>query len=353
MTASPNIQCQPFGVLKSGEQALLYTLTNRNGMRVAITNFGGTVTSILVPDKNQQLGDVVLGFDTPEPYENGFGYIGALIGRFGNRIAHGRFKIDGREYEVTINDGDNHLHGGLLGFHKVLWQAQAAEMGDDLTLTLNYLSADGEEGYPGNLKVTVVYRLTQNNELYTEFAATTDAPTPINLTQHSYFNLDACGTILDHQLKINADRFTPVGEGSIPLGSQLPVANTEFDFLEFKTIGRDIAAANPQLIRARGFDHNFVLRKQANEFAVAAVVRAPLSRRQLTVKTTEPALQFYAGNFLDGSLSGKGQIYTRHSGFCLEPQHHPDAPNQPHFPNTILRPGEVYQSKMCFAFSVY
>ncbi len=346
------ISTSPFGTLSSGECATLYTLVNANGMKVCISDFGGVITQLWVPDKNGDLTDVVLGFDNVSAYETQSPYFGALIGRFGNRIAEGRFELDGQIFQLPCNDGHNHLHGGHMGFDKVLWQAEAGTEGSDVLLILKRLSPDGEQGYPGNCEVAVTYRLTDTNILYTEFSASTDAPTLVNLTQHSYFNLAGGSDVLAHQLYLNAYYYTPVREGLIPTGEVASVVGTAFDFGQVHAIGESIDQDDPQLVLAGGYDHNFVLNKtREGAFELAAKVIEPESGRCLIVKTTEPAVQFYSGNFLDGSLSGKGQNYLHRSGFCIEPQHYPDAPNHPQFPSVVLRPGEQYRSKMSFEFS--
>ncbi len=343
----------PFGTTQGGQLAQLFTLTNKQGMRVKISDFGGVITAIEAPDKNGVFADVVLGFDQLAPYESQSPYFGALIGRFGNRIARGQFELDGKVISLPLNDGSNHLHGGDVGFDKVLWQAQTEGSGDDLLLRLNYLSPAGEQGYPGNLTVEVVYRLTDNNQLFTEFSAVTDAATPVNFTQHSYFNLGATSSVLNHRLQIFADRYTPIGEGLIPTGELASVVGTPLDFSAPKAIGVDIDKACEQLNLAGGYDHNFALTKSApGAYERAAIAADAESGRVLTLYTTEPGLQFYSGNFLDGTLVGKGKTYERRGGFCLEPQHFPNSPNQPNFPETILRPGQTYCSKLCFEFSV-
>jgi aldose 1-epimerase len=340
----------PFGQLPGGAQASLFTLTNANGMVVKITDFGGIVTEIHVPDRDGVFADVALGFDTLAPYRKESPYFGALIGRFGNRIGKGRFVLDGQTVQLRINDGQNHLHGGTAGFDKVLWQASSE--GD--SLTLRYRSPDGEQGYPGTLDATVVYTLTGDNELVVRFHAVTDKATPVNLTQHSYFNLAGGGDILGHELTIDADAFVPIDAESIPTGALAPVTGTPFDFRMPRAIGERIGYPDKQLRHGSGYDHCFALNKQpaAKAMTRAAHVREPSSGRVLELFTQEPGVQFYSGNFLDGSLAGKGQAYQHRSGFCLEPQHFPDSPNQSAFPNTILRPGEVYETESRFRFSV-
>ena len=350
----------PFGTLPDGGQVTQYTLTNHNGMTIKVLDFGGIITEIHVPDRDGKLADVALGFDTLEPYLGESPYFGALIGRYGNRIAHGRFTLDGRDYVLATNDGDNHLHGGKRGFDKVLWQASV----EDDALVLRHHSPDGEEGYPGNLDATVTYRLTDDDAIAMRFRAVTDQATPLNLTQHSYFNLAGAGhgDILGHELVIDADRFVPIDATSIPLGPLAPVAGTPFDFRQPRTIGERIGQPDTQLRHGGGYDHCFVLNREVGEAAgadagarslVRAVrVREPRSGRVLELLTQEPGVQFYSGNFLDGSLQGKGHTYAYRGGFAIEPEHFPDSPNQPSYPTTILRPGEVYETESRFRFSV-
>jgi aldose 1-epimerase len=338
-----------FGALPGGAAVHQFTLTNANGLVAKILDVGGIITELHAPDRNGDFADVVLGFDTLEPYLGDSPYFGALIGRYGNRIAKGRFTLDGRTYQLPVNNGPNHLHGGTPGFDRVLWQAQARGN----TLVLAYRSADGEQGYPGTLDATVEYELTDANELVVRFFATTDQPTPVNLTQHSYFNLAGAGDILAHELTLDADRFVPIDPDSIPLGMLAPVEGTPFDFRVARPIGSRIGEADEQLRNGGGYDHCYVLNKPAQgQMTRAAHVRDPQSGRVLELFTEEPGVQFYSGNFLDGTLAGKGRTYTYRSGFCLEPQHFPDSPNQPAFPNTILRPGETYRTESRFRFSV-
>lgn len=348
---NPTISQTFFGKTPHGEEVSLFTLTNAAGMEVKITNFGGVVTAISVPDKQGKLTDVVLGFDELEPYLQDSPYFGALIGRFGNRIAKGRFELDEQTFQLATNDGDNHLHGGIQGFDKVVWSPTGCVTQTSARLELFYLSPNGDQGYPGNLQVRVTYTLTGDNALQVDYHATTDMPTPVNLTQHSYFNLAGCGDVLQHQVRIYADHFTPVDETAIPLGYLQAVADTPFDFRTDKAIGKDINCDDQQIKFGRGYDHNFVLNKsRPAELSLAVKVLEQKSGRVLEVYTTEPGVQFYTGNFLDGSLIGKGKTYTHRSGFCLEPQHFPDSPNRPEFPSTILRPGEEYVSRTVFKF---
>lgn len=333
----------------------LFTLTNSQGMEVKVTNYGAIITSIKVPDREGSLADVTLGYDDVADYINAVDkpYFGAVVGRYGNRIANGKFTIDGQEYTLATNNGPNSLHGGIIGFDKVVWDAEPT---GDNGVKLTYLAKDNEEGYPGNLTATVTYTLTEDNEIVVDYHATTDKATPVNLTQHAYFNLkgEGEGTILDHELMINADHYTPVDETLIPTGEIAPVAGTPFDFTEAKPIGRDIEQEHEQLKFGGGYDHNWVLNRPEGDdgLQLAATVYEPSSGRVLEVRTTEPGVQFYCGNFLTGVLKGKsGKPYVHRGGFCLETQHYPDSPNQPNFPNTILQPGETYESKTVFKFS--
>lgn len=347
----------PFGTLPDGRQVNQYTLANDAGMIVRILDFGGIVTQIHVPDRDGNLEDVALGFDTLDPYLGDSPYFGALIGRYGNRIAGGRFTLDGKDYRLAANDGGNHLHGGKRGFDKVLWTASIQDAG----LVLHHRSPDGEEGYPGNLVASVTYCLSEDNAIVVRFEAICDAPTPVNLTQHSYFNLAGAGQgdILGHEMHIDADCYLPIDAGSIPLGAPAPVTGTPFDFREARPIGSRIGMPDAQLANGKGYDHNFVLNAVTNRAPSehrlhrAVRVREPESGRVLELLTEEPGVQFYSGNFLDGSLRGKhGQHYAYRGGFAIEPQHFPDSPNRPSYPNTILRPGEVYATESRFRFSV-
>ena len=323
-----------------------YTLKNRNGMEVRIMNYGGTITHVFTKDSAGRSGDVVLGFDTYDEYLNKDNpYFGCIVGRYANRIAKGQFTLDGKTYQLAKNNGVNALHGGLKGFDKVLWTATPV---GDSSIRLTYLSKDGEEGYPGNLQVEVVYTLTPKNEIKIDYKATTDKATPVNLTNHSYFNLSAGAdsTILGHQLLIDADRYTEVDKNLIPTGQLPPVKGTAMDFNAPRAIGTDIMNV------AGGFDHNWVLNKKEKELKLAATLYHPGTGRYMEVYTTEPGVQFYSGNFLNGSLTGKGkQKYIQHAGLCLETQHFPDSPNQATFPNTILRPGQTYTQTTVYRFS--
>jgi aldose 1-epimerase len=340
-----------FGQTKDGQEAQLYTLRNAHGVEVSITTYGGTVTRLLVPDKAGQLGDVVLGFDnmsgyqSPEYVKSG-PYFGALIGRYGNRIRGGKFTLGGKEYTLAKNNGANHLHGGQKGYDKVLWQAEPGSSAEGQTLKLSYLSKDGEEGYPGNLQVTVVYTLTADDALKIDYSATTDKATPVNLTNHCYFNLGGGADILGHEVTIPADRYTVVDAGLIPTGELRPVKGTPFDFTSPHKVGERIAQV------PGGYDHNWVL-NQTDGMHAAATVYEPTSGRTMEVTTTEPGLQFYTGNFLDGTLTGKGgKKYGKHAGFCMETQHFPDSPNQPKFPSTTLEPGQTLHSTTVYRFGV-
>lgn len=352
LSASPNVTQKPFGTVDS-QAVQLYTLRNASGAEATITNYGGIVVSLLVPDRTGKKVDVVLGYDDLAGYIKTTPYFGALIGRYGNRIAQGKFTLDGKTYNLAVNDGANTLHGGLKGFDKVVWSGRPVESKLGAALELTYLSKDGEEGYPGNLSVTAVYTLTNDNSLRVEFTAHTDKPTVANLTHHSYFNLAGGGDILDHLVTINADRFTPVDKGLIPTGELRPVEGTPFDFRQATTIGARIKADDAQLKAGGGYDHNWIVnQKVAGELGLQARIECPRSGIVLEVSSTEPAVQFYSGNFLDGTITGKqGQVYAHRTGFCFEPQHYPDSPNQPAFPSTVLRPGQTYRNTIIYHFS--
>jgi len=351
MNCSSNKQAREFGKLPSGETVELYTLKNAKGVEADISTYGGVVVSLKVPDRTGALGDVVLGFDDFNGYLKPPPYFGAIIGRYGNRIGHARFMLDGVEYKLANNDGENSLHGGKRGFDKVLWKARPI---DAQSLELTYLSKDGEEGYPGNLTSTVVYTLTDNNELKIDYAATTDKDTVLNLTNHSYFNLagQGEGDILSHQIMIDADRFTPVDKGLIPTGELRKVEGTPFDFRQSHAIGERIGSTDEQIVLGGGYDHNFVLNRTGDSLAPAARVTDAKSGRVMEVLTTQPGIQFYTGNFLDGTIQGKGsKVYGRRSALCLETQHFPDSPNHPEFPSTVLKPGEKYHTTTIYRFS--
>jgi aldose 1-epimerase len=323
-------------------------------MEAQITNYGGIVVSLKVPDRNGKFADVVLGFDSLDDYLKKHPYFGALIGRYGNRIGGAQFKLNGILYPLAKNDGTNHLHGGMIGFDKAVWKAKPLAGREASALELSYLSKDGEEGYPGNLSSKVTYTLSDDNALRIDYEATTDKDTVVNLTNHSYFNLEGQGNgdILNHEITIAADHFTPVNSGLIPTGELRPVAGTPFDFREPHKIGERIAADDEQLRLGNGYDHNFVLKGADGNLRLAAQVTEPRSGRILQVYTTEPGVQFYCGNFLDGSLHGKGgKVYQRRYGFCLETQHFPDSPNKPEFPSTLLHPGSTYRTSTVYRFS--
>lgn len=343
---------RPYGKTEDGQTVDLYTLTNRNGMRAAITNYGGIVVSLTARDRKGVWGDVVLGFDGLEGYLKGHPYFGAIVGRYGNRIAKAQFVLDGKTYRLAANNGPNHLHGGLRGFDKVVWKATVLGASG---LKLEHTSPDGDEGYPGALQMQVTYTLTDQDELRLDYRAATSKPTVVNLTNHSYFNLAGQGTgaVLNHLVKIAAGRFTPVDETLIPTGELRSVKGTPFDFTSAHAIGERIGQNEEQLHFGKGYDHNFVLDSAGGKLAVAAEVFEPGSGRVMKVLTTEPGVQFYTGNFLDGTVTGKGgKVYGQRFGFCLETQHFPDSPNRPKFPSVVLRPGDTFQSTTIYAFSV-
>ncbi|HEX8072684.1 MAG TPA: aldose epimerase family protein [Pyrinomonadaceae bacterium] len=350
----PRVQKEDFGQTADGQRVELYTLTNRRGVEVKIMTYGATVVSLKVPDRACRFADVVLGFDRVADYEKDTHYVGPVVGRYANRIAKGRFKLNGVEYKLAVNNGENHLHGGLKGFDKVVWQARPLRTPAGAAVELTYLSRDGEENYPGNLSVRVTYTLTERDELRIDYAATTDKDTVVNLTNHSYFNLAGAGSgdILGHVLQINADRFTPTDAGSIPTGELRGVRGTPFDFNRPTAIGARINQRDEQLQFGSGYDHNFVVRGRPGVLRPAATVFEPTTGRVLEVLTTEPGVQFYAGNFLDDNTVGKnGKAYPRRTGFCLETQHYPDSPNKPHFPSTVLRRGGQYRTTTVYRFS--
>lgn len=332
-----------------------YTLRNANGATVRFIAYGGSIASIEVPDREGRMADVVLGYDSLAGYEGDRMYLGALIGRFANRIAGGRFVLDGHVHPLTVNDGPNHLHGGRRGFHKVPWNVTPFEDGGVTGALLTYTSVTGDEGYPGTLAVSVMYTLMEENELAVDYAAIADEPTPVNLTQHAYFNLAGhdAGTVLDHELTLVASRFTPVGPGLIPTGELREVSGTPFDFRSPRAIGAALAADDEQLRVGKGFDHNFVLDRGADPTAaeLAARLHEPRSGRVLEIYTTEPGIQFYSGVALAGVVGKGGHVYAANAGLALEPQHFPDSPNQPAFPSTILRPGEGFTSRTIYRFS--
>jgi aldose 1-epimerase len=341
-----------FGKTPDGQNVDLYTLANKNGAEVAITNFGGSVVSIKVADRQGKIEDVVLGYDSLDGYVSDKAYLGAVIGRYGNRIAQGRFTLDGATYTLARNNGENSLHGGIKGFNKAVWTAREVAGKDGPSVELTYLSKDGEEGYPGNLAVKVVYTLTERNELKIDYSATTDKKTVVNLTNHSYFNLNPGGSnILQHVVMTDADKFTPVDAALIPTGELRSVAGTPFDFRKPTAIGARIEQDDEQLKLGHGYDHNFVLNKRGKGVELAARVVEPRTGRVLEVLTSEPGVQFYTGNFLDGVRGKGGKEYRRRSAFCLETQHFPDSPNHPKFPTTELKAGEKYHSTTIYKFS--
>jgi aldose 1-epimerase len=349
----PRVTQNPFGSTADGRPVDIITLRNGKGAEMTVLTYGGIIQTLKMPDRDGNYGDIVMGFDTLAEYEQSSPYFGSLIGRVGNRIANGRFTLDGTTYTLAQNNGPNHLHGGVKGWDKLIWDADPFqdETGAGVILTLN--SPDGDEGYPGAVTAHVKYTLTPNNELIVDYHATSDAPTVINLTQHSYFNLGGAQTqdILGHELMLNADRFTPVDATLIPTGELAPVDGTPFDFRTPTAIGARIDADHPQIAHGPGYDHNWVLNRTGDGLQVAATVYEPTTGRTMEIRTTEPGIQFYAGNFLDGSFTGKGgRAYPRRSGFCLETQHFPDSPNQPSFPSITLRPGEDYATQTVFAF---
>jgi len=350
-----NITKESFGKTAAGENVDVFTLTNNLGMQAKITNYGAIVVSVKAPDRSGKMDDVVLGFKDLASYLKGHPYFGAIVGRYGNRIAKGRFTLDGVEYKLAVNNGENHLHGGIKGFDKVVWTAKEARTKMGPALSLTYISKDGEEGYPGTVTATVVYTLTNNNELKLDYTVTTDKDTVTNLTHHSYFNLagEGNGDILSHILTLNAARFTPTDSGSIPTGELKAVVGTPFDFLKPTVIGKRIDEQDQQLQFGSGYDHNFIVNGKAGTLRSAATVYEPTSGRVLEVWTTEPGVQFYTGNFLDGTLTGKsGKVYQKRFGFCLETQHYPDSPNHPAFPTTTLKKGATYRSTTVYRFKV-
>ncbi len=342
------------GTTDDGTTVELYTLINRHGLAASIMTYGGILVSLRAPDRYGTLADITLGFDTLAPYLAGHPYFGALIGRYANRIARGTFQLHGVTYTLAINNGPNHLHGGVRGFDKVMWRAQAGEGTGEASVALRYVSPDGEEGYPGTLDATVVYTLTDQDELRLDYTATTDRDTIVNLTNHTYFNLAAGGDILGHEVQLLASRFLPVDATLIPTGELRPVQGTPMDFTAPTAIGAHIHADDEQLHRTRGgYDHTWVLDAAGGALAHAARVYEPTSGRVLDVFTTQPGVQFYTGNFLDGSIIGRGGwAYAKHHGFCLETHHFPDSPNQPAFPSTVLSPGETYRQTTVYRFGM-
>ena len=355
MHAQASVKSAAFGNTAQGESVELFTLTNSQGVEARITNFGGIVVSLKVPDRKGVIGDVLLGYNDLDGYLKVHPYFGALIGRFGNRIGGGTFTLEGKSYKLAKNDGENSLHGGLSGFDKKVWAAKAKESADGPALELYYLSKDGEENYPGNLNVRVIYTLTNTNELKIDYTATTDKTTVLNLTNHMYFNLAGEGVlaILDHEVFIDADRFTPVDANLIPTGALRKVKGTPFDFSTPTKIGAHIDDKEEQLLFGLGFDHSFMINGYDGSLRSAAKVYEPTSGRTLEVLTTEPDMHLYTGNHLDGTLTGKsGKKYIKRSSFCLEAEHFPDSPNKPEFPSVVLKPGQTYQQTTVYRFGI-
>jgi aldose 1-epimerase len=345
----------PFGHMPDGKAVEVYTLTNARGMQVRAITYGAIIQAIRVPDRSGQLADVTLGYDSLPGYITDSPYFGAVVGRYANRIARGRFTLGGRTYRLATNNGPNSLHGGVKGYDKVVWRARSFQRGDSAGVTFGHTSPDGDEGYPGTLRVTVTYTLTPANELVVDYSARTDKPTPVNLSQHSYFNLagEGSGDILQHVLTLDADRYTPVDSTLIPTGELASVAGTPFDFRTPTAVGARIEQPDDQLRYGKGYDHNFVLNRSGPGLVPAVHVLDPKTGRTLDIATTEPGLQFYSGNFLDGSIKGKGgHVYGHRSAIVLETQHFPDSPNHSNFPSTILRPGRELRSRTVFTFGV-
>jgi aldose 1-epimerase len=349
----PRLTSVPAGTTADGTPVDLITLRNGKGIEITVLTYGGIIQTLKTPDRTGAIDDIVMGHDAVAGYEANSPYFGSLIGRVGNRIANGKFSLDGQTYTLAVNNGVNHLHGGIKGWDKVVWKADPFNDRTGTGVRLEYTSQDGEEGYPGKVTAHVVYTLTAENTLVVDYHATTDKPTVINLTQHSYFNLGGAKTtdILGHELEIVADKYTPVDSGLIPTGELAPVEGTPFDFRTATTIGARIDTKNQQLEYGKGYDHNYVLTRQGDGLQRAARVYEPITGRTLEVATTEPGLQLYTGNFLDGTITGKGgRRYPHRSGFCLETQHFPDSPNKPSFPSITLRPGQDYRSQTVFTF---
>lgn len=343
----------PFGTLPDGQAVEAFTFTNANGMKVTAITYGGIITSLEVPDKAGESGDVVLGYDALQGYLDKSPFLGTIVGRYGNRIAKGQFTIDGTTYALPINNGPNHLHGGPQGFDKKVWTAEPFERADAVGVVFTHTSPDGDMGYPGTLQVKVTYTLTDDNTLRFDYEATTDKPTHVNLTQHTYFNLAGAGTgdILGHEIEIRADRYTPVDAGLIPTGELASVEGTPFDFRTATGIGARIDADHPQIKAGGGYDHNMVFTRTGGDLEQLIRVYEPTTGRTMTVATTQPGVQFYTGNFLDGTITGKGgKVYPKRAGFCLETQHFPDTPNKPEFPTTLLKPGETYKESTAYTF---
>ena len=349
----PTIEKKAFGSTPSGEEVFEYTLKNANGIEMGVITYGGIIRTLLVPDRDGNFEDVVLGYDNLQGYLDETPYFGAIIGRYGNRIAKGKFSLDGEEYELATNNIGNHLHGGIVGFDKVVWQGEAIEKDDEVALKMTYTSEDMEEGYPGNLEVTVTYNLNNDDELTFDYQAKSDKKTIVNLTNHAYYNLAGNkGDILDHELKINASTYLPVDETLIPTEITV-VEGTPFDFQEFKKVGEDIDVEDVQLKNGGGYDHCWVLNESPDSLNFAASLVDPSSGRRMDIYTEEPGIQFYSGNFLDGKITGKDSVtYEFRTGLCLETQHFPDSPNRPEFPSTILEAGEIYATKTVTKFSI-
>lgn len=344
---------QPFGKTTDGTPVDIYTLTNAKGMEARIMTYGGIVVSLKTPDRNGKFDDVELGFDSLDPYLKGHPFFGALVGRYGNRIAKGKFTIDSKEYKLLVNNGENHLHGGKLGFDKRVWKAKEGKSAEGLTLELKYTSADMEEGYPGKLDVTVVYTLTNDNGLKIAYTAKTDKPTHVNMTNHSYFNLagEGNGDILNHEMMINADRSTKVDKGLIPTGELANIKGTALDFTAPMKIGARIDSSEEQMQIGQGYDHNYVINGGGKSLTLAARVSEPTSGRVMEVWTDQPGVQLYTGNHVNVAAGKGGKPYGKRSGFCLETQHFPDTPNKPEFPTTLLKPGETYRTTTIYKFS--
>ena len=355
LEALNTIKRESFGTTSDGQPVDLYTLSNSSGTELRVTNYGGIIVALRVGDRNGKLADIVLGHDELKGYFSNSPYFGAIVGRYANRIAGGKFKLDGAEYHLATNNGPNSLHGGLKGFDQAVWNTSTSSGSDGDTVAFSYTSKDGEEGYPGNVQIKVSYTLTKHNELIVDYVATTDKATPINLTQHTYFNLqgEGAGNVLRHEIRLNAEHYTPVDKSLIPTGEILTVKGTPLDLTSPTAIGAHIDSTFDQMALARGYDHNYVINRTNDSLQFAARVREPISGRVLEVYTTEPGIQFYTGNFLDGSIKGKqGHVYQQRSGFCLETQHYPDSPNHSNFPSTILRPGTTFHSTTKYRFLV-
>jgi aldose 1-epimerase len=352
-TKETTLTREPFGITAQGDSVEIFTLRNTNGVTMRVMTYGGIITSLSVPDRNGTMADIVLGHDSLAGYLREHPYFGAIVGRYANRIAKGRFTLDGKQYSLAVNNGLNALHGGVRGFDKVVWTPEPFDRAGERGVILRYTSPDGEEGYPGTLTAKVTYTLTDSNTVLIDYEATTDKATPINLTQHSYFNLAGSGDILGHQLTLGAAQYTPVDTTLIPTGEIATVEGTPFDFRTPRRIGEHINDSNEQLRRGLGYDHNFVLTRADSGLAFAARLADSTSGRTLEVHTTEPGIQFYSGNFLDGTITGKrGSVYAHRNGLCLETQHYPDSPNQSSFPSTILQPGATYRSRTVWTFGV-